>query len=145
MERISKCTMIGFNNQLHPLYSIPKAIPPLSTDCSFTENDICSSEFLLEQLLLSHLAVTPPRGCYYPLAPVGGYKLVPDSHYSGNVGIWLWNTKIQCLWIKMFGWVLEWGSEAQILGQHRELGQRKMETTWAASSSDHAVCSAALG
>lgn len=76
--------MIGFNNQLltdHPLYTIPKSVSPLIANFSFTESELCSSQLLLEQVLSAPCAVTPPRGCYYPLAPVGGYKLVSDLRY----------------------------------------------------------------
>ncbi|KDR72041.1 hypothetical protein GALMADRAFT_143382 [Galerina marginata CBS 339.88] len=84
-ERVSKRTTFGLNNQLpedHPLYSLPKAVAPSTSDFSFSKEEICSLPSPSASVLLAPSPVPPPANSWYPLAPLGGYKLVKDLRYK---------------------------------------------------------------
>jgi hypothetical protein len=81
VERISKRLPIGIPvDTSNFAYAIPT--PPLSSEFSFSVQDICLAPPPAETQLTAPNPVPPPDGDYYPLAPHSGYQLVADARYQ---------------------------------------------------------------
>lgn len=81
MEQVSKQISIGIPVDT-TIFATETPTPPLKSDFFFSPADLCPGLLLAEIHLTAPTPVSPPKGDYYPLAPLSGYELVADACYK---------------------------------------------------------------
>ena len=81
MEQVSKQLPIRIPVDT-TIFSTATPTPPLQSDFLFSSADLCPGPPPAEIHLTAPTSVSSPKGDYYPLALLSGYKLVADARYK---------------------------------------------------------------